>query len=65
MYDDDFEVVTTLEELQIEAVEIREKLLETMERNEVVKVLKEHLGVANIGKCDNIEGLTSFIKAYK
>lgn len=63
--DDDFEVVTTLEELQIEAVEIREKLLETMDRNEVVKVLKEHLGVANIGKCDNIEGLTSFIKAYK
>ena len=61
----DDEVTSTLEELQAEAIEVRDAMLETMDRNEVVKKLKEHLGMANIGKCDNIDGLKTFINTYK
>ena len=63
--DEDDEVTSTLEELQAEAIEVRDAMLETMDRNEVVKKLKEHLGMANIGKCDNIAGLKTFINTYK
>ena len=54
----------TLEELQQEATNIRDRLLKTMERPEVVSLLKESLGIANISKCGDKEKLYDFLKEY-
>ena len=54
----------TLEELQQEATNVRDRLLKTMERPEVVSLLKESLGTANISKCSDKEKLYDFLKEY-
>ena len=54
----------TLEELQQEATNVRDRLLKTMERPEVVSLLKESLGTANISKCSDEEKLCNFLNEY-
>ena len=54
----------TLEEVQQEATNVRDRLLKTMERAEVVSLLKESLGTANISKCSDKEKLYDFLKEY-
>lgn len=54
----------TLEELQQEATNVRDRLLKTMERPEVVSLLKESLGTANISKCSDEEKLCDFLNEY-
>ena len=63
--EDDEDDSTLLEDLQNDAIKVRDTLLETMERNEVVEILKEHLGSAVVSKCDNIDKLKAFIKAFE
>lgn len=49
------------EELVDKATEIRDKLLQEMERSEVINLLKDELGYAVISKCKDEDKLKSFI----
>lgn len=58
------EVIDDLESTQEQAVKVRDKLLETMERKEVAQLLKTSLGTTKISECDDIGKLYSFIEEY-
>ena len=62
---EEYEITTTLEDLQGDAIKIRDVLLTEMERSDVIKLLKEHLGMANINKCEDIDKLKAFVDAFK
>lgn len=55
----------SLEELHNKAIEIRDTLLNTMEREEVIALLNEKLGTAAIKKCKDIDKLKDFVSSYK
>lgn len=55
----------TLDELIAEAVQVRDKILETKERAEVIALLKSELGTAAINKCDDVDKLKAFITKYR
>ena len=57
--------IDSLEDLQEQATKVRDGLLKTMERPEVVSLLKEALGTANISKCDDTIKLQAFVDEYK
>lgn len=52
----------SLDDLQDKAVVVRDKLMETMEKSEVVALLKKYLGTASITKCLDADKLEAFIK---
>lgn len=54
----------SLEDLQEKAITIRDSLLETMDRNDVISLLKDELGNANIKKCTDADKLMSFISKH-
>lgn len=53
--------VVDVEEVKAKAIEVRDKMLETMEKESVVAALKSALGTASIAKCDDVEKLNKFI----
>lgn len=59
------EIIDDLEDTHTKAVEVRDKLLETMERKEVAQILKNTLGTTKISECKDIESLYKFIGEYK
>lgn len=60
-FDDVDEDAVYIEALRARAIEIRDTMLESMEKSEVVTTLKSALGTASIGKCNDADKLNKFI----
>lgn len=58
---DELEELDDLEVLKNKAVVIRDKMLETLDRQEVITVLKDALGTASIAKCNDVDKLKKFV----
>lgn len=69
-FDDDLDEVAptteelTLDEYQAKAIDIRDTLLETMDRQEVIGLLTKELGIANIKKCTDVDKLKTFVSLH-
>lgn len=64
--EDDFEEeededVVDIEAVKERAIEVRDAMMESMEKAEVVAALKSALGTASISKCNDVEKLNKFI----
>lgn len=55
----------SLEQLQSQAIEIRDMLLEEKPQDEVKAILKEKLGKVKIANIDDVNALKAFINEYK
>lgn len=56
--------IASVDSLREEAVEIRNKMLKTTEKVEVVKILKEHFGTAKLSEVEDETKLKEFIEKY-
>ena len=55
----------SLEDAKDMAIEVRDALMASMDKPEVVSLLKDALGTPNISKCDDVDKLMKFVETYK
>lgn len=60
-----FNVEVDIEELRKQAIATRDKLMETMETEQVKEILRNELGKLKIANVDDVEALKAFIKKYE
>lgn len=64
-FEDDTSVDVDMDALREQAVDVRTNLLEELEREEVIEILKQYLGTPKINEVQEPDKLIAFIKDYE